>query len=132
MTLYYYEADILPAEFEWPEAFVSHLSQNPVPYHEPWYFLAEFPKNADYWLAQVRAQFPERALVPFAKRETDDDVACFDVNASGEARVHIVHMFASPGWEHRGSYADFDAWLTAAKAESAEHLANDGADEDDD
>lgn len=40
--------------------------------------------------------YPGRSLVPFACRQDNDDVACWDLD-QGRGRVVIVHDFKSPG-----------------------------------
>jgi hypothetical protein len=50
-------------------------------------------------------------LVPFARREDNDDVACWEPMSP---RVVVIHDFASPGFEDRGGFADFNGWLRQA------------------
>lgn len=59
----------------------------------------------------IQGLYPLRRLIVFAKRQDNDDVACFDLDTG---KVAIVHAFASPGWERRGEFADFRAWLHQA------------------
>jgi hypothetical protein len=59
----------------------------------------------------MRQRYPLRKLVPFARRQDDDDVACFDLDRGA---VAIVHDYASPGWEGNAEFADFRAWLHQA------------------
>lgn len=42
---------------------------------------------------------PNRCLIPFAKRDDNDDIACFELG-KGES-VIIIHDFASHGFEDR-------------------------------
>lgn len=63
--------------------------------------------------------YPERALVPFARRQDNDDVACWEAG-QGE-QVFIVHDYASPGWERRGVYPNFYVWLRQAVEDMIEY-----------
>jgi len=64
----------------------------------------------------LKKRFPDRNLVPFARRLDNDDVACWDRGESG--RVYIVHDFSAPGWEQRIEYGSFVAWYQAAREEA--------------
>lgn len=59
----------------------------------------------------LRERYRERSLVPFAVRQDNDDVACWDTIAGN---VTIVHVFASPGYEQRSEFGDFYAWFRQA------------------
>lgn len=60
-------------------------------------------------------RYPGRVLFPFAYRQDDDDVACWEMGHA--ERVFIVHDFASPGWEQREDYEDVWAWFRMAVGE---------------
>ena len=49
-----------------------------------------------------------------------DDIACFDasIDSADDPIVFYVHAFASPGWEDRGSVANFNEWLKQALQEA--------------
>ena len=71
------------------------------------------------WLEEISNQYPSRKLVPFAKINYSDDIACFDASVnSNDPIVHYVHSYASPGWEDRGSVKNFDEWLKLALKDS--------------
>ena len=53
-----------------------------------------------------------RKYVPFARRQDNDDLACFDPSMPG--RVVIIHDFASETTEVRQQFAGFWEWLRAA------------------
>ena len=44
----------------------------------------------------------------FARRDVNDDVACFEDDNS---LVHIIQDFADIGWEQIEVFPTFDAWL---------------------
>jgi hypothetical protein len=62
-------------------------------------------------LAWAASTGPQRVLVPFAKRQDNDDVACWDVPTG---KVAVIHDSADPGWEARGEFSGFYAWLRQA------------------
>ena len=113
-----------PENFSFPKSFLKLVSQEEIPYFEPWYFLCKFPDNAIFWIDENAKQYPSGKLVPFAKDERSDDVACFDgSDTSGNPKVFYVHTFASPGWEDHGDVESFDVWLEKTKAESIQYKA---------
>lgn len=109
----------LPDGFEYPEAFLRMVDENVLSL-SPWSILTR-----DVLVAKtksMRLRYPERSLVPFAIRQDNDDVACWDpLHSSG---VVIVHDFASPGWELQGEFPDFRSWLQAALDELLEWISD--------
>ena len=59
--------------------------------------------------------YPQRKLIPFARRDDGDDIACFEVGK--ENRVQIIHDFASAGYEQRKEYECFWDWFRDAVEE---------------
>jgi hypothetical protein len=107
--------DLLPVEdlppgFWYPPPFVRVVELG-LTNLEPWQVLdgAALRVRKD-GLAQ---RFPARQLIPFAARQDNDDVACWDL-VRGSDQVFVIHDFASPGWEGRDVYPDFYAWLRQA------------------
>lgn len=102
--------------FKYPRSFLTLIDTNTlneVPYYEPIYFLGEMKNWTKDWNTIIKKQYPKRKVIPFAKDGRNDDVFCFDAtDTSGDPKVYIVHTFASPGWEDRGSFNNFDEWLS--------------------
>ncbi len=122
MERYLFAEQSLPKGFKFPRAYLDFVSRKPIPDLEPWWFLCEFKENADYWFDELKRQYPNRCLIPFAKKADSDDIACFDgADQSSEPAVYYVHAFASPGWEDRGSVINFSDWLARAEAESRQY-----------
>ncbi|MNC72767.1 hypothetical protein D3C75_1238670 [compost metagenome] len=69
-------------------------------------------------LKGLQIRYPDRRLIPFARRDTNDDIACFEVSKSKE--VQIIHDFASSGYEQRRSYPTFWHWFKEAIDEMIE------------
>lgn len=120
---YFYNESRLPESFSVPLEFMSFARAENRPDLSPWWFLCDFPSFADFWIDQLREQYPESALVPFAKFGDTDDLACFDgKDLSPSPKVLYIHAFASPGWEMRGEIANFSAWLALAAEDHAEFV----------
>jgi hypothetical protein len=101
--------DELPAGFLYPPPFLRMVERGLV-YFEPWFVLEGEQLRAR---AQgLRARFPDRTLIPFARREDSDDVACWE--PPDQTRVMLVHDFASAGWERRAVFDSFYDWLRRA------------------
>ena len=81
------------------------------------WFILEAPFAEQYFL-DMQKRYPERKLVPFAKRTDCDDVACFEIDKP--RKVEIIHDFADPGWEQRAEFPDFWAWFKGAMDEFIE------------
>ncbi len=56
----------------------------------------------------LQKRCPGRRLCPFARRDDNDDVACFEDDNS---LVHIIHDFADIGWEQKEVFPTFDSWI---------------------
>ncbi len=100
----------LPAGFEYPRAFVRVVELG-LTNLEPWWII-EGDVLRDRFVG-LQKRYDDRTLVPFATRQDNDDVACWDVDR-GSGTVVIVHDFASPGYEQRAELPDFSAWLRQA------------------
>ena len=95
-----------PNNFVYPKAIYKLLELNLTDF-DVWYFMDK--ESVKIRLEGLRERYPERSLVPFARRDDCDDVACFEVG-KGE-KVFIVHDFASSGWEQRKIYENVWEWL---------------------
>jgi hypothetical protein len=84
---------------------------------EPWWI----PDAADQRVRMkgLADRYPGRQLVPFARRQDRDDVACFAPSEPG--RVVIIHDFATDAWERRIVLDDFYAWLRRAVEDMIEY-----------
>ena len=74
--------------------------------------------QAAYRIKSLQERYPERKLVPFARRDDNDDIVCFDIDRGG--RVQKIHDFASSGWEQRKDYESFWDWFREAIDEMIE------------
>ena len=95
-----------PNNFVYPKAIYKLLELNLTDF-DVWYFMDK--ESVKIRLEGLRERYPERSLVPFARRDDCEDVACFEVG-KGE-KVFIVHDFASSGWEQREIYENVWEWF---------------------
>lgn len=100
--------DDLPEGFEYPPEFVRVVELG-LTNIEPWWII-DGDRLRDRFVG-LRERYRERSLVPFAVRQDNDDVACWDTAAGN---VAIVHDFASPGYEQRAELRGFYAWFRQA------------------
>lgn len=95
--------------FEYPAEFVKVLNLNLIDF-EFWYFMT--CEQTDIRIKGLQSRYSIRKLIPFARRDDCDDVACFEVRKSN--RVQIIHDFADEGYEQRKEYECFWDWFKAA------------------
>jgi hypothetical protein len=97
----------LPQGFTYPREFL-HVVQLGLTNLEPWNIVIGDQLRQLY--EGLRARFPDRRFVPFARRQDNDDVVGW---IPGEG-VLVVHDYSSPGSEERQRYSDFWAWFRQA------------------
>lgn len=107
--------------FEYPQSIVKVVELNLVDF-DLWYIMDE--KQVLQRIEGLKQRYPKRKLIPFARRDDNDDIACFEVD-KGE-KVQIIHDFASEGYEQRKEYNDFWEWMENAVAEMIEYNKNEG------
>ena len=107
----------LPAGFDYPPEFIRVVELGLTDLEPWWIFDGDLLRDRALGL---RERYPARQLVPFARRQDNDDVACWDL---GHGDVVVIHDFASPGWEQRRVYLDFNAWLRQAIEDLIKHGA---------
>ncbi|MFJ2082286.1 hypothetical protein ACI2KV_07500 [Micromonospora chokoriensis] len=102
----------VPDGFVYPSDFLATVGADE-PDLEPWWiFDGSLLRDRLKGLSQ---RYAGRKLVPFAKREDNDDVACWDLD---RGNVVVIHDFASPGFEQRQEFKDFTAWLVCAREQA--------------
>jgi hypothetical protein len=100
--------DDLPPHFEYPPEFIRVVELG-LTNLEPWWIIQGQLLRDRFQGLQER--YPDRELIPFAVRQDNDDVACWDLK---QGNVVVVHDFASPGWERRAEFPGFYDWLRQA------------------
>ncbi len=101
--------DDLPPGFDYPRPFVRVVELG-LSNLEPWWIVGgELLRQRHLG---IRERYPDRSLVPFAVRQDNDDVACWDLSQGD--RVVVIHDYASPGDELVCEFSDFTAWFRQA------------------
>lgn len=99
----------LPPGFSYPRQFQRIVELGLLDL-QPWYVLhGTVLRDTKAGLAE---RYPERRLVPFARRQDNDDVACWQ--AGQKESVYVIHDFASAGWEQSAYFDSFYDWLRQA------------------
>lgn len=106
-------------DFQYPASFVKAVELNLLDF-EFWYFMTN--EQVATRINGLMKRYPNRKLVPFARRDDSDDIACFEIGK--EPKVEIIHDFASEGYEQRGEYDCFWNWMKAAVEELIEKGGN--------
>jgi len=75
----------------------------------PWHIM---PRELALKRLQGLRQRYARKYVPFARRQDNDDLACFDPSLA--QRIVVVHDFAAETTEARQQFPSFWDWLRAA------------------
>lgn len=56
-----------------------------------WYLMSK--EQVEIRIKGLKERYPDRELMPFARRDDSDDIACFDTGKNN--KVQIIHDFAS-------------------------------------
>lgn len=75
---------------------------------EPWYFLHE---DDFFWANEKWENITEHNLLVFARRQDNDDLACFNVNNKGILEVYLIHGWVNNGFEIVEVYSNIWSWL---------------------
>jgi hypothetical protein len=113
---YYLADDELPKGFLYPNQYKRIVDLGLVDL-EPWHIMSG--KRLSWRNSGLKHRYPLRTLIPFAERQDNDDVACWEV-VSDKTRTVRIHDFADAGWEQKQEYEDFYAWFTQAVADLVE------------
>ena len=107
--------------FEYPKSFQKIVELNLVDF-DIWHLL-----DSD-WAAELyqglQTRYPNRKLIPFAKRSDCDDTACFEIDKGG--KVQLIHDFADPGREQHPEFSDCRALLAQAVDDMIEYNRESG------
>ncbi|WP_326590485.1 hypothetical protein [Streptomyces sp. NBC_01294] len=98
----------LPENFRYPEVFVRAAEAGLLSL-DPWWALSE--DLIKLRSEQLAGQFPQLRLLPFARRQDNDDVACWDLDKPG---ILVIDSFGVPGTEVVEKFTDIGGWLRKA------------------
>ena len=107
----------LPNWFSYPKEYQRIQTLNLIDL-EPWFIL-----NGDFLINKrkgLQARFPSLDLVPFARRQDNDDVACWE-KSGGNLKVFIVHDYSDCGWDNRKIFESFWDWFKKALDDMIDH-----------
>lgn len=82
------------------------------------WFLMESEQATNIY-SGMKKRYPNRKLIPFAKRVDNDDTACFEIGKG--SKVQLIHDFASEGFEQRKEFDDFWDWVECAMKEMIDY-----------
>lgn len=99
----------IPTWFNYPQEFLRIVEQQLLDF-DPWVIMQGQALRTRF--KGLKERYPERSLIPFARREDNDDVACWEKN--GLSKIVIIHDFASPGYENKEEFDCFWNWLRSA------------------
>ena len=97
------------SEFRYPKEFLFIKNLNLLDL-KVWYIMTD--NQIIERLTGLMKRYPNRKLIPFARRDDCDDIACFELNNGG--KIEIIHDFATDGWEQKEEFSDFWAWFKSA------------------
>ena len=104
-----------PEWFDYPQDFLRIVEEQKLLDFDPWIVMQGDQLRTR--LNGLKERYPARELVPFARREDNDDVACRD----SKKGVVIIHDFASPGYENKEELSGFWDWLRSALEATIEY-----------
>jgi len=103
-----------PEWFEYPSEFELLIDQNLLDF-DPWIILTGDRLKKRFF--GLKERYPSRDLVPFARREDNDDLACWEKGKE----VVVIHDFASSGNERGESSISFWSWFRQVIEDMIEH-----------
>ncbi len=115
-TKFHLDAQERPTWLQYPQAFDKVASEQDGNL-EVWYFIEADRIRAKR--AGLSERYPSRDLFPFAVRDDNDDVACWE-NKNPSAVV-VIHDFASAGHEQKGIFPTFDTWLEQVSLDNLDY-----------
>lgn len=114
-----YNINAIYSDYVYPAEFVKIVELNLIDF-EMWYLMSN--EQVDIRIKGLKSRYPNRNLIPFARRDDNDDIACFEVG-KGKS-VQIIHDFASEGFEQRKEYGCFWDWFRDAIDEMIMEVEN--------
>lgn len=104
-----YDVSKVYEKFNYPKSFMKIIELNLVDF-DFWYLMSS--EQVEIRIKGLKERYPDRKLIPFARRDDNDDIACFDIEKNN--KVQIIHDFASVGYEQRREYDTFWDWFKVA------------------
>ena len=117
----YFKIESFYKDFQYPEEFIKIMELDLLNF-DLWVVY----DNKEFFDVRIKGlieRYPNRKLIPFAKREDCDDIACFEIGKEGT--VQIIHDFSSEGYEQRKEYKSFWDWFRDAIEEMIKRYEED-------
>ncbi len=99
-----------PSWVKYPESFLKLLKSKQHIFL-PWYLFDEADDIVIRWKG-LEENYPKRKLFPFARRDDNDDIACWEESLPG--KVVVIHDFDPAAWEQRKVFDSFEDWYQFA------------------
>jgi hypothetical protein len=115
-----YPAELLPDGFSYPVEYLEFVSSQQTPLYPWWLIDAESKAGRLMHSITVGSGKP---LVPFAKTDLHDDIACFEAEAD-IPNPKIVMICSTPDRSY--GFRDFASWRSHAEKEAADFRAGTG------
>lgn len=107
--------------YDYPREFLKIVDLNLVDL-DLWYLMTK--EQVEIRITGLKNRYSERRLIPFARRDDSDDIACFEVGKGN--KVQIIHDFADAGYEQRKEYDCFWDWFKDAVEEMIKEYESNG------
>lgn len=107
-----FDINTIYPDFKYPNSYYKILELHLTDF-DYWYFIPD--DQIENRVRGMQKRYPNRKLVPFARRDDNDDIACFEIGKGGS--VQIIHDFASNGYEQRKEYKNIWLWVKDALEE---------------
>ncbi|WIY63164.1 hypothetical protein [Bacillus arachidis] len=102
--------------YKYPESYEKLIELNLVDF-DVWYLIESGQATRRYY--DLKERYPNRSLIPFARRDDSDDIACFEIGKG--SKVQLIHDFTSEGFEQRKEFSDFWEWVEVAMKEMIDY-----------
>lgn len=101
--------------YKYPHSYKKLVNLNLLDF-ELWYLIEAEQATRRYYELQKRYN---RNLIPFARRDDNDDIACFEIGKGN--KVQLIHDFSSSGFEQRREFDDIWEWVMFAITEMIDY-----------
>ena len=102
-----------PKWVHYPKLFLELLKTQNLKFL-PWYFFYK-RESIIIRLEGLKERFPSRDLFPFARKDDNDDIACWEKDKPDV--IQIIHDFEYPSWEQGQTFNSFEEWYQFALSE---------------
>lgn len=111
-----------PAEYKWlVERGIAGFG--PFTELQPWYFT---PEDQSFWATEHWPNISNRNLFVFARRQDNDELACFSFDANGNIDgIKVIQGWTDKGFEILKEFSTFWEWLKFVIDDMADWISSD-------